>query len=166
MSDPVEPTVRHPHHAKLTDLPGYPCPPRVRDIAHRENSWGYIGIAGPVTVATIGLTRATVVHDELGHLWANGDVVPEFKVPNESNYSPGAIVYCAPTGLGLWIHPKSLRALPSASRLDLQEDDLIDIWLPVNEVTETMPAAAAKHAAEFPETSHVTPYPGSGASEN
>lgn len=32
---------QQPPHARAFDLPGWPCPPRVRDIIHCEGSWGW-----------------------------------------------------------------------------------------------------------------------------
>lgn len=128
-------------HVRISDIPGYPCPPRVRDIPKTVDSWGYVDVTGPLTAALTDL--ATLVSDELGYLWINGDKAPAYKLPNEDNYSPGAIVFWTPNGLGLWIHPKSLRALASVSRLDLQSAEQQGKWLPVNEVTDVMPPAAA-----------------------
>ena len=31
-------------HAKVSDLPGWPCPPRVRDIPDSPHSWGRIDV--------------------------------------------------------------------------------------------------------------------------
>lgn len=115
-------------HAKASDLPGWPCPPRLRDIPNRENSWGFIYVSDVSG-------RVAVAQDELGHLWANGDTIPAFRTPNESNESPGGFVFWTQTGLGLWIHPKSLKYLPSISRLDMKPGQ----WLPVNEVAHEVP---------------------------
>lgn len=109
-----------PPHARAFDLPGWPCPPRVRDIPNHQDSWGWVPISNlskPIAVAI----------DELGHLWANGDVIPAFKLPNESNANPGALLSWDPAGLALWVHPRSLQWLPNISRLDMQADQ----WLPI-----------------------------------
>lgn len=109
-----------PPHARAFDLPGWPCPPRVRDIPSHEDSWGHV----PVSVHS---EIVAVAVDELGYLWANGDAVPTFKLPPEVDANPGAIVCWTSSGLGLWVHPKSMRYLPSISRLDMQPDQ----WVPV-----------------------------------
>ncbi|MBF9135307.1 hypothetical protein I0C86_41390 [Plantactinospora sp. S1510] len=112
-------------HARAFDLPGWPCPPRVRDIPKHHNSWGHILVvhSGPVA------------QDELGYLWVNGETIPRFQTPNETLTSPGALVFWTESGLGLWVHPKSLRSLPSISRLDMRPDE----WLAVNEVASEWP---------------------------
>jgi len=114
-------------HAKTCDLPGWPCPPRVRDIPNKANSWGLI----PMRVGA----AASIAQDEMGYLWINGDVTPQFDIPNETNANPGALVFWTQSGIGLWVHPNSLRFLPSISRLDMQPDQ----WLPVNEVSANWP---------------------------
>ena len=108
-------------HARASDLPGWPCPPRVRDIASHQDSWGY------VAVTDIGKDSYTIAQDELGYLWANGNTVPRFNLPNEDWANPGAIVCWTPDGLGVWVHPKSLRCIASISRLDMEQDK----WVPI-----------------------------------
>lgn len=115
-------------HARALDLPGWPCPPRVRDIPKRVESWGLIDINTHV------LPKA-LVQDDLGYLWVNGDVVPRFQTPNDGIANPGALVFWTESGIGLWVHPKSLRYLPSISRLDMKPDE----YLPVNEVAHEPP---------------------------
>lgn len=121
MSEPMR-------HAKASDLPGWPCPPRVRDIPKSVNSWGLINVLSEQA-------GMTVAQDELGYLWVNGETVPQFTTPTESKANPGAFVFWVPSGIGLWVHPKSLRCLPSISRLDMKPDE----WLPVNEVARDWP---------------------------
>lgn len=115
-------------HARISDLPGWPCPPRVRDIPTTLDSWGYIG------VSTV-LRPMPVAVDELGYLWVNGDVTPRYQLPDDTNQNPGAVVFHTPDGIGLWIHPKSYRHLPTMSRLDHQPDE----WLPVAEISKSLP---------------------------
>lgn len=116
-------------HAKASDLPGWPCPPRVRDIPKSVNSWGFIDVLSE----DAGMK---VAQDELGYLWVSGEAIPRFTTPIEGNANPGALVFWTQSGIGLWIHPKSLRCLPSISRLDMKPDE----WLPVNEVSKDWPA--------------------------
>lgn len=53
-------TVHNPH-ARAVDLPGWPCPPRVRDIPATPDSWGWVDV---------GSMAGAVAQDELGYLWA------------------------------------------------------------------------------------------------
>jgi hypothetical protein len=123
-----------PNHARAFDLPGWPCPPRVRDIVSHENSWGYVMVSRYVDPFAVAV-------DELGYLWANGDIAPQFRVPDDASDHPGALLCWVPNGLGLWVHPKSLGDLPSISRLDMKPDQ----WIPVAVALAEMPAAAKAH---------------------
>jgi hypothetical protein len=124
-------TVADPNRnqARAFDLPGWPCPPRVRDIPNHEESWGWI------TVSNLPIQPYAVAQDELGYLWVNGNTIPTFKTPNETDVSPGALVFWTETGIGLWVHPKSLRYLPSISQLDMKPDE----WLPVRVAAKEWP---------------------------
>lgn len=122
-------------HARAFDLPGWPCPPRVRDIPHREDSWGWIGVGGVYR-------PAPVAQDELGYLWVNGNITPQFRTPTEGDGNPGAITFFDKQGIGLWIHPKSHRFLPSISRLDMDPDE----WLPVNVTPDELPTFVKERA--------------------
>lgn len=119
---------RDQSQARAFDLPGWPCPPRVRDITGHENSWGWVPVSEHSSVVAVAI-------DELGYLWANGDAIPVFKLPNEGVVNPGAIVCWMADGLGLWVHPKSLRYLPSISRLDMKPDE----WVPVAVALSELP---------------------------
>ena len=115
-------------HARIGDLPGWPCPPRVADIATTPDSWGWISVsdvARPIAVAV----------DELGYLWVSAATAPKYRLPNDQDQNPGGVVFHAPDGIGLWVHPKSYPHLPTTSRLDHQPDE----WLPVVEVSKTLP---------------------------
>lgn len=124
-------------HARAFDLPGWPCPPRVRDISRHENSWGYVpcnaGYGAPFTVRAVS---PRIVQDELGCLWADGDAIPKFQVPKDTDDGHGAIVFWTEHGLGVWVHPKSLRYIGNISKLDMEPDR----WVPI-----------AVAAAELPE---------------
>ena len=61
-------------HARAFDLPGWPCPPRVRDIPHHQESWGWIY----VSPSSLG----SLVQDEMGYLWVDGAASPVFQLPN------------------------------------------------------------------------------------
>ncbi len=114
-------------HAIASDLPNWPCPPRVRDIPNIQESWGYAhaSIAYPAVVA----------QDELGRLWADGDAIPVFLLIDESRHAPGAYLYWTRGGLGLYLHPKSYPYLGNISSLDMQPDR----WIPVTEAAREVP---------------------------
>ena len=118
-----------PLHARAFDLPGWPCPPRVRDIVSHEDSWGWASVSPQGTDLAVAI-------DELGYLWANGDAIPRFRLPVGAEASPGAVVCWTPTGLGLWVHPRSLGDLPSVSRLDMKPDE----WVPVAVALAELPS--------------------------
>jgi len=118
-----------PPHATVFDIPGWPCPARVRDIPGRENSWGWIGFPSGTGQGE------SLAQDETGRLWVNGGACPVFKLPDAGWDNPGALVFWTEAGIGLWIHPKGFKSLPSVSRLDMAPDD----WLPVREVTAEWP---------------------------
>jgi len=111
--------------ARTSDLPGWPCPPRVRDIPLTPWSWGSV---------EVNSINGAVAQDEVGCLWVDGNAVPQYRQPEESNASPGALVCWTAAGLGLWVHPKSLRFLRSISRLDEP-----DRWVPVMSVLPESP---------------------------
>lgn len=114
-------------HARTSDFPGWPCPPRVRDIPQYKNSWGWI----PCN---------TVSQDYDGYLWVNGNVVPKFQLPPETYGNPGAIVFWVDSGMGLWVHPKSLRKIGEIGKVDTTSDE----WIPVNHVAKEMPELQGK----------------------
>jgi hypothetical protein len=118
-------------HARAFDLPGWPCPPRVRDIPGHERSWGWIPVDTEENV-----DPTAVAQDELGYLWVNGARVPQYRTPREENRDPGALVFWTEVGIGLWVHPRSLKFLHSVSRLDMDSDE----WLPVNEAAAEWPS--------------------------
>lgn len=126
-------------HARTFDLPGWPCPPRVRDIPNLSNSWGRIPVArfaqGEPGSGSF-LHGIPMGQDEHANLWVNGNVIPEFATPDESLANPGALVFWTETGIGLWVHPKSLNRVPSISHHETNLDE----WLPVNEVVWQWPS--------------------------
>ena len=117
-------TDRNPH-ARAFDLPGWPCPPRVRDIPTTPNSWGWVSV---VTY------NGAVAQDEVGFLWVDGNAAPKYRLPNDADASPGALVCWTERGLGLWVHPTSLAYLRDISRLDEP-----DRWVPVAAVLPNLP---------------------------
>ncbi len=116
------------NHAKISDLPGWPCPPRVRDIPTTPDSWGWILVSEYVNPVSVAI-------DELGYLWVSADVAPKYRLPGNTDANPGAVVFWTPNGVGLYVHPDSYRFMPSTSRLDHQPDQ----WLPVAEIAKTLP---------------------------
>lgn len=123
----IEPT----KHARAFDLPGWPCPPRVRDIPNHENSWGLLMVYQSDNIHK----PSAVSLDELGYLWVDGAAVPQYRLPLDFDFNPGAIVCWTVDGIGLWVHPKSLAFMGSISRLDMEPDR----WLPVAVVLPELP---------------------------
>ncbi|QXV57371.1 hypothetical protein CVV72_10335 [Amycolatopsis sp. TNS106] len=116
------------------------CPPRVEAVLHQPGSWGWIPVTDIAQLRTFVLA-----HDEEGYLWVKAAAVPTYRVPNESDEIPGAIVFHLDGGIGLWVHPKSYKRLGSRSRTDMQSGpDGPDAWIPINEVTDELPAFVAK----------------------
>lgn len=114
-------------HAKIGDLPGWPCPSRVRDIAATPDCWGWLCVSS---------VQVQVAAYELGYLWVRADAVPKCRTPTASDASPGAVVFHDDGAVGIYIHPKSYQYLQSTSRLDHQPDE----WLPVAAVAAELPA--------------------------
>jgi hypothetical protein len=119
----------HGAHATVFDIPGWSCPPRVRDIVKTPNSWGYAMISRYREAGNM------VVQDELGYLWADGQAIPRFKLPDEQHANPGGVVFWTDKGLGLWIHPKTYQHLGDMSRLDMEPDR----WVPIAGVYRDLP---------------------------
>lgn len=115
-------------HATAFDLPGWPCPPRVRDIPKHPDSWGWV----PVSPSTY---LGSVAADELGRLWVDGSATPRFKLPNSSDASPGAVVFWTDHGIGLWVHPKSYQWIADLDTLAAEPDR----WIPVAVVLPDLP---------------------------
>ena len=109
-------------HARALDLPGWPCPPRVRDIPDHEESWGWVFVT-------------SLAQDELGYLWIDGSATPRFCRLDESRQNPGAIACWTEQGLGIWVHPKSMSYLGPVSRLDMDDDR----WMPVAVALSELP---------------------------
>jgi len=120
----------HKPHARAFDLPGWPCPPRVRDIPLTPESWGWV-----LVLPRVG----AVAQDELGFLWADGNAVPKYRQPKDADASPGALVSWTEQCLGLWVHPKSFEYLRDISRLDDP-----DRWVPVMVLLPKFPGFAIK----------------------
>ena len=115
----------HHSHARAVDLPGWPCPPRVRDIPATPDSWGWVHVL-PETGA--------VAQDELGFLWADGNVAPKYRLPTDTDAMPGALVCWTERGLGLWVPSRFMQYLRDISRLDEP-----DRWVPVATVLPNLP---------------------------
>lgn len=114
----------NPPHALAADLPGWPCPPRVRDIATKERSWGGVKVG----VINDDPETSGVVQDELGRLWANGDKAPRFALAKDTRLSfLGAILFWTEQGIGVYINPAQYMFLPSLSTFDMAPDK----WVPI-----------------------------------
>lgn len=116
-------------HARAFDLPGWPCPPRVRDIPNHKGSWGWV----PCQPGANG-----IVQDELGYLWGDGNMVPKFQAFSDSSHFPGAILAWTEQGLGVYVHPKSLQHVGDISKLDMEPDR----WVPIAAVLVEPPKEA------------------------
>jgi hypothetical protein len=126
-------------HARAFDLPGWPCPPRVRDIPNHENSWGYVPChAGQNATFANKAGCHRIVQDDLGYLWADGDAIPAFRVLDGDDDGPGAILAWTEQGLGVHVHPKSLRYIGNISKLDMEPDR----WIPIATVLTEPPKEA------------------------
>ena len=121
-------------HARAFDLPGWPTPPRVRDIPNHVGAWGYVPVsAGKPS----GLLPSGVYQDEIGRLWADGDFAPSYYVNNDGY---GAYLYWTERGLGLYVGPNSYPHLGNISSLNMEPDR----WLPVAVVAQELPEFAKK----------------------
>lgn len=126
-------------HARAFDLPGWPCPPRARDIPNHADSWGYVPCnAGQQARFDNKAGSPRIVQDDLGYLWADGDAIPAFRTPRESDDGPGAILAWTEQGLGVYVHLKSLRYIGNISKLDMEPDR----WIPIAVVLTEMPKGA------------------------
>jgi len=121
-------------HARAFDLPGWPTPPRVRDIAKTPASWGWV----PISTTKAG----AVFQDELGYLWIDGNAAPRYQRFDESHHVPGAYAYWTEDGIGVYVHPRSYGYLGNISRLDMEPDR----WLPVAHAACELPEFAKASA--------------------
>jgi hypothetical protein len=122
-------------HTRAFDLPGWPCPPRVRDIPGHEGSWGYVQCNAGWNASFENQRHSPrIVQDDLGYLWADGNAIPQFQLPRGSDDGPGAILFWTEQGLGVYVHPKSLRYIGNISRLDMEPDRWIPIAVPAAEL--------------------------------
>ena len=103
-------------HARALDLPGWPCPPRVRDIVNTPNSWGWVFM-------NVSNPGPGVIQDDLGKLWASGDGVPR---PDKLGANTAQLAW-TPNGLGIYVPRECYHNLPSASMLDA----IPDHWIPI-----------------------------------
>ena len=123
-------------HARAFDLPGWPTPPRVRDIPRTPGSWGWIMVAPGIAGKSGSYGR--VFQDEIGRLWVDGDITPRFKLLDPLSTNPGAYAYWTEDGIGLYVDPKSYPWLGDISSLDMEPDR----WLPVAVVAQELPEFA------------------------
>lgn len=130
-------------HARAFDLPGWPCPPRVRDIPNHVGSWGYV----PCHMLqqsdySVRAHSPRIAQDELGFLWADGDVIPQFRTvdpaPGADINATGAILAWTERGLGVYVHSKSLQYIGSISKLDMEPDR----WIPIAVALAEIPKEA------------------------
>lgn len=118
-----------PPHARTSDLPGWPCPPRVRDMPKTPKSWGYVPIG----------SFHSIVQDEQGYLWADGDRVP---MPIHNGEASYALLVWTEQGLAVFIDPRGYGRLPFRSLLD----DEPERWIPIVAVLAEPPTDVKKFA--------------------
>lgn len=110
-------------HARATDLPGWPSPPRVSDIPNTEDSWGWAW-----------LSSSPVVQDDIGRLWADGEVIPAVSLG--SGQGARVLLAWTPDGLSIYIAPTDYYMLRSKSTLDMHPER----WIPIRRVLSELPA--------------------------
>lgn len=122
-----------PPHARAFDLPGWPCPPRVRDIAMTEKSWGEVYVGRRDN----DVEQSGVVQDEVGRLWANGDMAPKFAIPTKYNdLVVGAVLFWTEEGIGVYVHPARYSSLPSLNSYDMAPDKWVPIVVALGELPD------------------------------
>lgn len=126
------------HHARVTDLPGWTCPPYVRDISNCRDTWGKVHID----------LLGDIAQDQRGYLWADGEATPANFLPQDSWDNPGAVVCWTETGLGLWVHPKSRLRFRTITPWDVRSGQ----WVPVAVVLTELPSfvtGAGAHVSKY-----------------
>ena len=108
--------------ARAMDLPGYPCPPSVRDIPNHAGSWGWV-------------TSSNVAQDDRGYLWVKAGATPKIAL-HDDNGGRRALVAWSETGLSLWVDPRGYVSLDRV-RGDTEEMELD--WVPVAVVLKEQP---------------------------
>lgn len=103
------------NHASLGDLPSWSSPITIREIPNVLGSWGM------AVVYTGTAHSATIVHDERGLLWLDGNAkpIPEFitgsGVPNNK-----ALIFHHEGGIGVYLPKLAYKDVPMISDRQLK----------------------------------------------
>ena len=111
------------NQARAMDLPGYSCPPFVRDIPTHAGTWGWIH-------------AFSIVQDDHGYLWADGQVKPKSSLSGD-NGGHRALVAWSEAGLSVWVDPDGYGSL---QRLEGEVDT--GRWVPVAALMAEAPGYA------------------------
>ena len=88
--------------ARAMDLPDYPCPPSLREIASHAGSWGWFN-----TVPTPG--RPIIARDTDGYLWARAD--KELSPERETRGAVDALAVWTEDGVALFVPREAYKYL-------------------------------------------------------
>lgn len=118
--------------ARAMDLPDYPCPPSLREIATHAGSWGWFN-----TVGTPGCP--VIARDTEGYLWVQSD--RELSPERETRGAVPALAVWTEDGVALFVPRdayKYLRTIqPPADELE---------WTPVASILREPPGYALAFA--------------------
>lgn len=109
--------------ARAMDLPDYPCPPTLGEIATHAGSWGWFN-------------PGWVAQDRSGYLWVKRDTQPRPKpqAPEELQ----ALATWTEDGIALYLPPRAY------GHMALLQDEADEVtWAPVASVMKEPPAFAA-----------------------
>lgn len=113
--------------ARAMDLPDYPCPPTLGEIATHAGSWGWFN------AFAVRPDSATVAQDADGYLWVRADVRP---TPDRgAGATQVALATWTEGGIALYLAPEAYRYL-----------HVVDVsgggWVPVASVLKEPPGYA------------------------
>lgn len=113
--------------ARAMDLPDYPCPPTVGEIATHAGSWGWFN-------------AGHIAQDSQGYLWVKRDArpYPAPKVPREFQ----GLAAWTEGGIALYLHP---RGYGQMKFLEGEVDEVA--WAPVASVLREPPPFALPASA-------------------
>lgn len=112
-------------HLRTSDLPGWPCPPRVRDMVKTPDSWGYVLLG----------SLQHIVQDDGGYLWADGDVCPRPMV-DQVGTAHQALLMWTEQGLAVFIPVGGYGNIVSKSLLGAEPERWIPIRTHLNVIPE------------------------------
>ncbi|WP_143666763.1 MULTISPECIES: hypothetical protein [unclassified Streptomyces] len=109
--------------ARAMDLPDFPCPPSVGEIATHAGSWGWVN-------------PGSVAQDKQGYLWVKRDAVPS-PAPR-APWDRQDLVAWTEEGIALYVPRKAYEHIESL-RGDVDEA----AWAPVASVMKEIPGYAS-----------------------